>query len=95
MKVLIVEYIVVIIIGGIGCVFFMLFLLKIIDNNSKGFMYGVIFSGFILYIIFIFGLFIIINIYIVWVIGFFIGLMYGIFLLVWNIFMVGYINFNE
>ena len=55
-KVSTVEYTVAIIIGGIGCAFSMLFLSKIIDNNSKGFMYGVIFSGFILYTILIFGL---------------------------------------
>ena len=77
-KVSTVEYTVAIIIGGIGCAFSMLFLSKIIDNNSKGFMYGVIFSGFILYTILIFGLSTITNIYIVWAIGLFIGLMYGI-----------------
>ena len=35
-KVSTVEYTVAIIIGGIGCAFSMLFLSKIIDNNSKG-----------------------------------------------------------
>ena len=79
-KVSTVEYTVAIIIGGIGCAFSMLFLSKIIDNNSKGFMYGVIFSGFILYTILIFGLSTITNIYIVWA---------------WNTFMAGHINPNE
>ncbi|MDU2437516.1 MAG: MFS transporter, partial [Staphylococcus epidermidis] len=94
-KVSTVEYTVAIIIGGIGCAFSMLFLSKIIDNNSKGFMYGVIFSGFILYTILIFGLSTITNIYIVWAIGLFIGLMYGILLPAWNTFMAGHINPNE
>ncbi|MDU1641423.1 MAG: MFS transporter, partial [Staphylococcus epidermidis] len=88
-KVSTVEYTIAIIIGGIGCAFSMLFLSKIIDNNSKGFMYGVIFSGFILYTILIFGLSTITNIYIVWTIGLFIGLMYGILLPAWNTFMAG------
>lgn len=94
-KVSTVEYTIAIIIGGIGCAFSMLFLSKIIDNNSKGFMYGVIFSGFILYTILIFGLSTITNIYIVWSIGLFIGLMYGILLPAWNTFMAGHINPNE
>ncbi|MCQ8156930.1 MFS transporter [Staphylococcus epidermidis] len=58
-------------------------------------MYGVIFSGFILYTILIFGLSTITNIYIVWAIGLFIGLMYGILLPAWNTFMAGHINPNE
>lgn len=50
-KVSTVEYTVAIIIGGIGCAVSMLFLSKIIDNNSRGFMYSIIFGGFILYTI--------------------------------------------
>lgn len=77
-KVSTVEYTIAIIIGGIGCAFSMLFLSKIIDNNSRGFMYTIIFGGFILYTLLIFALSLLTNIYLVWVIGLFIGLMYGI-----------------
>ena len=94
-KVSTVEYTVAIIIGGIGCAVSMLFLSKIIDNNSRGFMYSIIFGGFILYTILIFGLSMVTNIYIVWVIALFIGLMYGILLPAWNTFMAGHINPDE
>ena len=66
-KVSTVEYTVAIIIGGIGCAFSMLFYQKS-STIIMGFMY-VIFSGFILYTILIFGLSTITNIYIVWAIG--------------------------
>lgn len=91
-KVSTVEYTIAIIIGGIGCAFSMLFLSKIIDNNSRGFMYTIIFGGFILYTLLIFALSLLTNIYLVWVIGLFIGLMYGILLPAWNTFMAGHIN---
>ena len=44
-----IEYTIAIAIGGAGCAFSMLFLSKIIDKNSKSFMYAVIFTGFILF----------------------------------------------
>ncbi|MGX0514605.1 lipoteichoic acid biosynthesis MFS flippase LtaA [Staphylococcus capitis] len=94
-KVSTVEYTIAIIIGGIGCAFSMLFLSKIIDNNSLGFMYTIIFGGFILYTLLIFALSLVTNIYLVWVIGLFIGLMYGILLPAWNTFMAGHINPEE
>ena len=94
-KVSTVEYTIAIIIGGIGCAFSMLFLSKIIDNNSRGFMYTIIFGGFILYTLLIFALSLLTNIYLVWVIGLFIGLMYGILLPAWNTFMAGHINLEE
>ena len=47
-------------------------------------MYGVILSGFILYMILIFTLSMIVNIHIVWIIALAIGLMYGILLPAWN-----------
>lgn len=90
-----VEYTLAIMIGGIGCAFSMLFLSKIIDKNSKGFMYSIIFGGFILYTLMIFGLSLITNIYIVCGIALFIGLMYGILLPAWNTFMAGHINPKE
>ena len=37
-----IEYTIAIAIGGAGCAFSMLFLSKIIDKNSKSFMYAVI-----------------------------------------------------
>lgn len=94
-KVSTVEYTIAIIIGGIGCAFSMLFLSKIIDNNSRGFMYTIILGGFILYTLLIFALSLLTNIYLVWVIGLFIGLMYGILLPAWNTFMAGHINPEE
>ena len=81
-----IEYTVAIIIGGIGCAVSMLFLSKLIDNRSRNFMYGVILSGFILYMILIFTLSMIVNIHIVWIIALAIGLMYGILLPAWNTF---------
>ena len=47
------------------------------------------------YIQFLYSLSTITNIYIVWTIGLFIGLMYGILLPAWNTFMAGHINPNE
>ncbi|MCR1796056.1 MFS transporter [Staphylococcus warneri] len=90
-----IEYTIAIMIGGIGCAMSMLFLSKIIDKNSRGFMYSIIFGGFILYTLMIFGLSLITNIYIVWGIALFIGLMYGILLPAWNTFMAGHINPKE
>lgn len=90
-----IEYTIAIMIGGIGCAISMLFLSKIIDKNSRGFMYSIIFGGFILYTLMIFGLSLITNIYIVWEIALFIGLMYGILLPAWNTFMAGHINPKE
>lgn len=90
-----IEYTIAIMIGGIGCAISMLFLSKIIDKNSRGFMYSIIFGGFILYTLMIFGLSLITNIYIVWGIALFIGLMYGILLPAWNTFMAGHINPKE
>lgn len=87
-----IEYTIAIAIGGAGCAFAMLFLSKIIDKNSKGFMYAVIFTGFILFTAFIFGLSLVTNILIVWIVAIFIGLMYGILLPAWNTFMAGQID---
>ncbi|MHB7934502.1 lipoteichoic acid biosynthesis MFS flippase LtaA [Staphylococcus haemolyticus] len=87
-----IEYTIAIAIGGAGCAFSMLFLSKIIDKNSKGFMYAVIFTGFILFTAFIFGLSLVTNILIVWIVAIFIGLMYGILLTAWNTFMAGQID---
>ncbi|WP_198143257.1 lipoteichoic acid biosynthesis MFS flippase LtaA [Staphylococcus haemolyticus] len=87
-----IEYTIAIAIGGAGCAFSMLFLSKIIDKNSKGFMYAVIFTGFILFTAFIFGLSLVTNILIVWIVSIFIGLMYGILLPAWNTFMAGQID---
>lgn len=87
-----IEYTIAIAIGGAGCAFSMLFLSKIIDKNSKSFMYAVIFTGFILFTAFIFGLSLVTNILIVWIVAIFIGLMYGILLPAWNTFMAGQID---
>ncbi|MDU2097804.1 MAG: MFS transporter [Staphylococcus sp.] len=87
-----IEYTIAIAIGGAGCAFSMLFLSKIIDKNSKGFMYAVIFTGFILFTAFIFGLSLVTNILIVWIVAICIGLMYGILLPAWNTFMAGQID---
>ena len=87
-----IEYTIAIAIGGAGCAFSMLFLCKIIDKNSKSFMYAVIFTGFILFTAFIFGLSLVTNILIVWIVAIFIGLMYGILLPAWNTFMAGQID---
>ena len=87
-----IEYTIAIAIGGAGCAFAMLFLSKIIDKNSNGFMYAVIFTGFILFTAFIFGLSLVTNILIVWIVAIFIGLMYGILLPAWNTFMAGQID---
>ena len=94
-KVSTVEYTVAIIIGGIGCAVSMLFLSKIIDNNSRGFMYNFFLCVFLIFTILIFGVLMVTNIYIVWVIALFIGLMYGILLPAWNTFMAGHINPDE
>ncbi|WP_182739084.1 lipoteichoic acid biosynthesis MFS flippase LtaA [Staphylococcus borealis] len=88
----IIEYTVAIAIGGAGCAISMLFLSKIIDKNSKGFMYAVIFVGFLLFTAFIFGLSLVTNIVVVWIVAIFIGLMYGILLPAWNTFMAGQID---
>ncbi|MDS3923764.1 lipoteichoic acid biosynthesis MFS flippase LtaA [Staphylococcus hominis] len=90
-----IEYTVAIAIGGIGCAISMLFLSKIIDKNSTGFMYAVIFVGFILFTLFIFGLSLVNNIIVVWIVAAFIGLMYGILLPAWNTFMAGHIDPSE
>ncbi|MCH4388565.1 MFS transporter [Staphylococcus haemolyticus] len=87
-----IEYTIAIAIGGAGCAFAMLFLSKITDKNSKSFMYAVIFTGFILFTAFIFGLSLVTNILIVWIVAIFIGLMYGILLPAWNTFMAGQID---
>ena len=73
----------------------MLFLSKMIDKNSTGFMYTVIFVGFILFTLFIFGLSLVNNIIVVWIVAAFIGLMYGILLPAWNTFMAGHIDPSE
>lgn len=90
-----VEYTIAIIIGGVGCAISMLFLSKIIDNNGKTFMYAMIFGGFILYAVMIFALSLITNIYIVWGLAIFIGLMYGLLLPAWNTFMAAHIHPDE
>ena len=90
-----IEYTAAIAIGGIGCAISMLFLSKIIDKNSTGFMYTVIFVGFILFTLFIFGLSLVNNIIVVWIVAAFIGLMYGILLPAWNTFMAGHIDPSE
>lgn len=90
-----VEYTIAIIIGGVGCAISMLFLSKIIDNNGKTFMYAMIFGGFVLYAIMIFALSLITNIYIVWGLAIFIGLMYGLLLPAWNTFMAAHIHPDE
>lgn len=90
-----VEYTIAIIIGGVGCAISMLFLSKIIDNNGKTFMYAMIFGGFVLYSIMIFALSLITNIYIVWGLAIFIGLMYGLLLPAWNTFMAAHIHPDE
>lgn len=90
-----VEYTIAIIIGGVGCAISMLFLSKVIDNNGKTFMYAMIFGGFVLYAIMIFALSLITNIYIVWGLAIFIGLMYGLLLPAWNTFMAAHIHPDE
>ena len=90
-----IEYTAAIAIGGIGCAISMLFLSKMIDKNSTGFMYTVIFVGFILFTLFIFGLSLVNNIIVVWIVAVFIGLMYGILLPAWNTFMAGHIDPSE
>ena len=90
-----IEYTAAIAIGGIGCAISMLFLSKMIDKNSTGFMYAVIFVGFILFTLFIFGLSLVNNIIVVWIVAAFIGLMYGILLPAWNTFMAGHIDPSE
>lgn len=90
-----VEYTIAIIIGGVGCAISMLFLSKIIDNNGKTFMYAMIFGGFVLYAVMIFALSLITNIYIVWGLAIFIGLMYGLLLPAWNTFMAAHIHPDE
>ena len=90
-----IEYTAAIAIGGIGCAISMLFLSKMIDKNSTGFMYAVIFVGFILFTLFIFGLSLVNNIIVVWIVAVFIGLMYGILLPAWNTFMAGHIDPSE
>ncbi|WP_191962481.1 lipoteichoic acid biosynthesis MFS flippase LtaA [Staphylococcus auricularis] len=87
-----VEYTIALVIGGIGCAFAMLFLSKMIDHNGKVFMYSMIFGGFIMYAVMIFALSIITNIYVVWGLAIFIGLMYGLLLPAWNTFMASHID---
>ena len=94
-KVTTIEYTVAIVIGGLACAFSMLFLSKMIDNNSRNFMYSIIIFGFVLYTAFIFWLSLVTNIMIVWLIALFIGLMYGLLLPAWNTFMAGQINPEE
>ncbi|MCU5746006.1 MFS transporter [Staphylococcus sp. SQ8-PEA] len=90
-----VEYTLTLIIGGIGCTISMLFLSKVIDRNSKQFMYSIVFGGFVLYMILIFALTFITNVYIVWLLALIIGLMYGVLLPAWNTFMASHINPKE
>nr|MDK7245194.1 MFS transporter [Staphylococcus lugdunensis] len=94
-KVTTIEYTIAIVIGGLACAFSMLFLSKMIDNNSRNFMYSIIIFGFVLYTAFIFWLSLVTNIMIVWLIALFIGLMYGLLLPAWNTFMAGQINPEE
>lgn len=90
-----VEYTLAIVFGGIACAFSMLFLSKIIDNNGHKFMYSMIFGGFLLYTLMIFTLSLITNIYLVWILAVFIGLMYGLLLPAWNTFMASHIHQEE
>ena len=90
-----VEYTIALIIGGIGCAISMLILSKLIDNNGRLFTYSVIIGGFTLYALLIFALSLITNIYLVWGLAVFIGLMYGLLLPAWNTFMAGHINPEE
>ena len=90
-----VEYTIALIIGGTGCAISMLILSKLIDNNGRLFTYSVIIGGFTLYALLIFALSLITNIYIVWGLAVFIGLMYGLLLPAWNTFMAGHINPEE
>ena len=69
----------------------MLFLSKIIDKIVKLYVCSY-FTGFILFTAFIFGLSLVTNILIVWIVAIFIGLMYGILLPAWNTFMAGQID---
>ena len=86
-----IEYTIAIAIGGAGCAFSMLFLSKIIDKNSKGFMYAVIFWFYTIHSIYL--RFIFSNKYPYrLVVAIFIGLMYGILLPAWNTFMAGQID---
>lgn len=94
-KVSTVEYTAALIIGGVGCAISMLFLSKIIDHHGRKFMYSAIIVGFILYTIAIFALSIIANIFVLWGIALFIGLMYGFLLPAWNTFMAKFINKDE
>ncbi|XVL28471.1 MFS transporter [Staphylococcus equorum] len=90
-----VEYTMALVFGGIGCAISMLFLSKVIDKHGTLFMYCVIFGGFILYTIMIFGLSLITDIALVWILAIFIGLMYGILLPAWNTFMASHIHIDE
>lgn len=94
-KVSTVEYTAALIIGGVGCAISMLFLSKIIDHHGRKFMYSAIIVGFILYTIAIFALSIIANIFVLWGIALFIGLMYGFLLPAWNTFMSKFIKKDE
>lgn len=94
-KVSTVEYTAALIIGGVGCAISMLFLSKIIDHHGRKFMYSAIIVGFILYTIAIFALSIIANIFVLFGIALFIGLMYGFLLPAWNTFMSKFIKKDE
>ncbi|ERS93053.1 MFS transporter [Staphylococcus simulans UMC-CNS-990] len=94
-KVSMVEYTAALIIGGVGCAISMLFLSKIIDHHGNKFMFSAIFTGFVLYTLAIFSLSLITQIYLVWGVALFIGLMYGFLLPAWNTFMAKFIKQDE
>ncbi|EKU48111.1 lipoteichoic acid biosynthesis MFS flippase LtaA [Staphylococcus massiliensis] len=95
MKVSTLEYTLALIIGGIGCTFSMLVLSKIIDNNSRKFMYLVIFIGFLIYGSSILSLSFLSNVIIAGILALFIGLVYGFLLPAWNTFMASFILSHE
>src|SRR5699024_9171997 len=90
-----VEYTRAIIIGCIGCTVSMLFLSRIIDKHWTSFMYGIIFSGFVLYTLMISTSSIITHITIAWGLAFSTALMSGILLPAWSTFMASHIHMDE
>ena len=86
-----IEYTIAIAIGGAGCAFSMLFLSKIIDKIVRALCMQLFYRFYTIHA-FIFGLSLVTNILIVWIVAIFIGLMYGILLPAWNTFMAGQID---
>ena len=86
-----IEYTIAIAIGGAGCAFQCYFYLRLLIKIVRALCMQLFYRFYTIHA-FIFGLSLVTNILIVWIVAIFIGLMYGILLPAWNTFMAGQID---